>query len=108
MASAISRVEALQVEVANLEARFQLLKQEVALAEVNKMSKSLAVLEDRTDQLNTAAVKIAAFEVRVAELERCKQEADKRQWQFVYIFAGGMATLLSTVVVQLMIAVLKK
>jgi len=50
----------------------------------------------------------AVLETRVAELERCKQDADKRQWQFVYIFAGGMATLLVTVLVQLVIAVLKK
>ncbi len=108
MASVVIRVDALQLQVDILEGQFQLLKQEVALAEVSKMSKSLAVLEDRTNQLNTAAVKIAAFEVRVAELERCKQEADKRQWQFVYIFAGGMATLLVTAVVQLLISVIKK
>ena len=108
MASPIVRVDALQLQVDILEGQFQLLKQEVALAEVSKMSKSLAVLEDRTNQLNSAAVKIATFEVRVAELERCKQEADKRQWQFVYIFAGGMATLLVTAVVQLLISVIKK
>jgi hypothetical protein len=50
----------------------------------------------------------AVLETRVEELERCKQEADKRQWQFVYIFAGGMATLLVTAVVQLLISVIKK
>ena len=108
MASAISRVETLQVEVANLEARFQLLKQEVVIADVNAASKRLALLELRLDPLNTAAEKLAVFEFRVGELERCKQDADKRQWQFVYIFAGGMTTLLVTAVVQLLIAMLKK
>ena len=52
--------------------------------------------------------RIAVLEARVVELERCKQEADKRQWQFVYIFAGGMATLLVSAIVQLLISVIKK
>ena len=108
MASAITRVEALQLQVNVLEGQIQLLKQEVTLAEVSKMSKSLAVLEDRTNQLNSAAVRIAAFEVRVAELERCKQEADKRQWQFVYITLGVIGSLLSGLVVQLLLWALKK
>ena len=108
MASAIVKIEALQNQVGVFEGRLLLVEQEVKTAEVVNTAKRVAVLQDRTDQLNTAAVRIAAFEVRIAELELCKQEADKRQWQFVYIFAGGMATLLVTGVVQLLISVLKK
>ena len=51
---------------------------------------------------------VAVLSERVVRLEKAKDESDKRQWQFVYIFAGGMATLLVTGVVQLLISVLKK
>lgn len=39
---------------------------------------------------------------------KAKDEADKRQWQFVYIFAGTVASLLVTVVVQLVLNLVKK
>ena len=51
---------------------------------------------------------VAILSERVVRLEKAKDEADKRQWQFVYIFTGGMTTLLVTAVVQLLIAMLKK
>lgn len=108
MASSVTRIDTLENQLHTLEGRLQLLEQEVGLAEVTATSKQIAVLHDRLEQLSTAAVRIAAYEVRIAELKRCKQEADKRQWQFVYIFAGGMATLLSSVVVQLLLWALKK
>ena len=108
MASALVKIEALQNQVVNIASRLELIEQEVQLAEVTDTAKRLAVLQDRTDQLATAAVKIATFEVRVAELERCKQEADKRQWQFVYITLGVVGSLLSGLVVQLLLWALKK
>lgn len=58
----------------------------------------LAKLRERT----------AILETRVAELDRCKQEADKRQWQFVYITLGVIGSLLSGLVVQLLLWALKK
>jgi len=107
---------------------FDLLKQLVELRDLPGLQDRLLSLQLRIDviEMTTAVLRAeydstsrkvdhvdsrertAVLETRVEELERCKQEADKRQWQFVYIFAGGMATLLVTVVVQLVIAVLKK
>jgi len=48
------------------------------------------------------------LESHLADLKKAKDESDKRQWQFVYIFAGAMASLLVTVVVQLVLALVKK
>ena len=52
--------------------------------------------------------RMAVLETQVAELERCKQEADKRQWQFVYITLGVIGSLLSGLVVQLLLWAIKK
>ncbi len=88
---------------------FDLLKQLVKLHDLPGLNDRFIGLNHRIDVLETTvAVRTAVLETRLAELERCKQEADKRQWQFVYIFAGGMATLLVTAVVQLLISVIKK
>ena len=110
---------------------FDLLKQLVELRDLPGLQDRLTSLQSRIEIIETTAAvlrteynltsrkfdevdhvesreRTAVLETRVEELERCKQEADKRQWQFVYIFAGGMATLLVTAVVQLLIAMLKK
>ena len=62
------------------------------------------------DQLAPSQMRerIAVLEAHLADLKRAKDESDKRQWQFVYIFAGAMASLLVTVVVQLVLAMVKK
>jgi hypothetical protein len=52
--------------------------------------------------------RLSVLEAHLADLKRAKDESDKRQWQFVYIFAGAMASLLVTVVVQLVLAMVKK
>ncbi len=62
-------------------------------------------LRDRLMSLNS---RIDVLETRLAELERCKQEADKRQWQFVYITLGVIGSLLCNVVVQLLLWALRK
>ena len=50
----------------------------------------------------------AILSERVARLEKSKEEADKRQWQFVYITLGVIGSLLSGLVVQLLLWALKK
>ncbi len=52
--------------------------------------------------------RVAVLEGNVIDLRKAKDETEKRQWQFVYLFAGAMATLLVTVIVQLALFALKK
>ena len=51
---------------------------------------------------------VAVLSERVVRLEKAKDEADKRQWQFVYITLGVIGSLLSGLVVQLLLWALKK
>ncbi len=58
--------------------------------------------------LNQLRERVAVLESQQADARKAKDESDKRQWQFVYIFAGAMASLLVTVVVQLVLSWVKK
>ena len=51
---------------------------------------------------------VAVVADRVAKLETHIADNEKRRWQFVYIFAGAVATLLVTVIVQLVLLPLVK
>jgi len=81
----------LQKELLVLRTEFSTLKDMIDEVELQRLRERLAVIEDR-----------------VGELKKQKDEADKRHWQFVYIFAGAMASLLVTVIVQLVMVLLKK
>ena len=59
-------------------------------------------------QFDQLRERLAVLEDRVNELKKSKEEAEKRRWQFVYIFAGAVATLLVTVLVQLVLLPLVK
>lgn len=74
-----------------LRTEFDLLKQQIDLVDLQRLREQVAVLENQ-----------------VAELKRSKEESEKRHWQFVYIFAGAVASLLVTVIVQLVLAWAKK
>ena len=107
---------------------FDLLKQLVELRDLPGLQDRLMSLQLRVDDIEkTAAVlraehdstsrkvdhvdsreRTAVLETRVEELERCKQEADKRQWQLAYITLGVIGSLLSGLVVQLLLWALKK
>jgi hypothetical protein len=52
--------------------------------------------------------KLNLLEDRVLELKRLKEEGERRHWQFVYILTGALTSLLVTVIVQLVMALLKK
>ena len=59
-------------------------------------------------ELLTLRETVAVLLSRVEKLETAKAEADKRQWQFVFITLGVIGSLLSSVVVQLLLWALKK
>jgi hypothetical protein len=79
-------------------------------SEVAVLDERLSNLQKQIDRIDlTAALqKIAVLEAQVAELKREKDEAGKRQWQFVYIAAGAGLALLSSVLVQVVFFLLKK
>ncbi len=87
----------------------------MAQAELRTVRERLAIAEEKVGRLEKRAdtsekvlERVAVLESQQADAKKAKDESDKRQWQFVYIFAGAMATLLATVVVQLALALLKK
>lgn len=94
-----------------LRAELDALAEQFERADVLPLRERLAVLESRFVELSLMkeeVKRIVVLEDRVAELKRLKEEGEKRHWQFIYIIAGGMTTLLVTVIVQLVLALLKK
>lgn len=79
-------------------------------SEVAALRSSVEVLRDRVDQsrLVERFHELTTVQTEVRELKHVREESDKRHWQFVYIFAGAMASLLVTVIVQLVLAAVKK
>jgi len=74
------------------------------------LDQDLKLLREEVHRLELGQLRerVAVLESHLADLKKAKDEADKRQWQFVYIFAGAMASLLVTVVVQLVLSLVKK
>lgn len=70
----------------------------------------LSALQGEVEQAQLIQLRerLAVVESQVHELRRVREESEKRHWQFVYIFAGAMASLLVTVIVQLVLAQVKK
>jgi len=89
--SAVDLAREIQKQLGELETDFVVIKSEVERANLNQ-------LRDR----------VISLEEKVTELKRVREETDRRHWQFIYIFAGAMASLLCTIVVQLVLFVLKK
>ena len=79
-----------------------------AVDKVADIDRRIADLKRMKDEFEQLTKTVAVHEDRVNKLEKREEESDKRQWQFVYIFAGAMATLLVTLVVQLVLAWVKK
>lgn len=85
-----------------------LAKLESDIRRIGVLEDRVAKLEKRTEATEKQQERLAVVESQQADMKRAKEESDKRQWQFVYIFAGAMASLLVTVVVQLVLALFKK
>src|SRR5687768_8814848 len=66
---------------------------------------SLPELRDRVSHL---AERLSVAEDRVNKLEKVKEESEKRHWQFVYIVMGAALALLSSLVVNLLLPLVKK
>lgn len=87
---------------------------ESALAELKAedatLRQEVAVLRAQIDQSKALELiqRLTTLEAEVRELRRVREEAEKRHWQFVYIFAGAMVSLLVTVIVQLVLAQVRK
>ena len=43
--------------------------------------------------LNQVRERLAIIEERILELRKMREESDKRYWQFVVLFVGGLITL---------------
>ncbi len=79
-----------------------------ALRQANAvLVEKVAALEKRAadDRLRE---RLAVVESQHADTTTATDESDKRRWQFVFIFAGAVATLLVTIVVQLVLNLVKK
>jgi hypothetical protein len=63
------------------------------------------IVRDRVSQL---AERVAVLEDRVGKLEKHKEETDRRHWQFVYITMGAALALLSSLLVNLLLSLVKK
>ena len=81
-----------------------------AHSRLDLLEKDIGSLQTEVEKYDPTSVRerLAVLEDRVHELKRIKDESEKRHWQFVYIFAGAMASLLVTVIVQLILAWVKK
>lgn len=80
-----------RLQIESLQTGFNFREKELAKFDMPLFREDLAVLKSRLDKL-----------------ENHVEETDKRRWQFVYIFAGAVATLLVTVLVQLVLLPLVK
>ncbi len=80
-----------RLQIESLQTGFNFREKELARFDMSLLREDLAVLKSRLDKL-----------------EMHVEETDKRRWQFVYIFAGAVATLLVTVIVQLVLLPLVK
>lgn len=59
-------------------------------------------------QLFTLRERVVTLETEVRELKRVREEADRRHWQFAFVAAGVLGTLVVQVVVQLVLAAVRK
>ena len=65
-------------------------------------------IEIQNFEIQLLRERVAILEVEITELKRLKQESEKRHWQFVYIFSGGMVTLFVSLLVQLIVSMIRK
>jgi len=57
--------------------------------------KDVEAIRRDIDSANLAQLRerLAVLEDRVTELKKMREESDKRYWQFVVLFVGGLITL---------------
>lgn len=90
-------------EFADLKKDVELLLKQTEQLKLNELPTDLAVLNHRLAQIEKAAEDLRIMPVltdRVNKLEKHKEEADRRYWQFVVLFVGGILTLAINLVVS--------
>jgi hypothetical protein len=95
-----------QVEVTKLIAELKGLREEVRQAELLSIRDRLTKLESVLGTLDIPAllVQIGVLQEQIAELRKWREEADRRRWQVLMLFAGSLLTLL----VQIALLAVKK
>ncbi|MFO0852171.1 MAG: hypothetical protein U0871_26940 [Gemmataceae bacterium] len=90
-----------------LRIEFELLRNEFERYDMPRLRERLAILEERMAKHETrveefviAQTKIAVLNDRVEELKKSKEKSDRRYWQFVVLFVGGLLTLAINLVVS--------
>ena len=74
-------------------------KWETSIQEVQiqlaELKQRVGTFRDEIDRVNLIELirKVAVLEQRLNELKRLKDETDRRYWQFVVLFIGGLITL---------------
>ena len=73
-----------------------------ALTKVGLLEKDVVRLQEEAERLDPLQLRerLAVLEDRVTELRKSKEEADRRYWQFVVLFVGGILTLAINLVVS--------
>lgn len=89
----------------------QSLQIELEKADLPSLKERIAVLDDRVtelkrmkDEFEKLAKTVAVQEDRVNKLEKKDEESGKRGWQLLYIVIGAVLALLSSLLVQLVLA----
>jgi hypothetical protein len=75
---------------------FELLEQLVTLSDLMGLKDRLLSMENRMavmEKFEAELRRIAVLEDRINELKKSKEESEKRYWQFVVLFVGGLVTL---------------
>lgn len=88
----------LQVGVGTLDERISALRNEFGQFGLPELREKVSQIGER----------LAVIEDRVTELKRLKEEGERRHWQFLYIAAGAISMLLFNVIVQLLLALVRK
>ena len=101
---ALNRLDLLSKDVESLQAELEkadlsTLKQRVAVIE-----EKVAELKKSKDEFDKLSRQSAVLEDRVNELKKANEESGKRGWQLLYIVIGAGLALLSSLLVQLVLA----
>jgi len=100
-----------QKQIELLQAEFEIHQRGMENLKLFDLRERLVVLEQKIAKLERELEALKSLPIiadRVDRLERDRDESEKRRWQFAYIFAGAVATLLVTVLVQLVLLPLVK
>ena len=103
MATPTEMAREAHTQIALLRAEFEIHQRGIETLKLIDLRERLAVLDEKIAKLEREleAVKcLPVIVVRVDKLEQHRDETDKRRWQFVVLFVGGILTLAINLVVS--------